>query len=161
MASHLSPDSALLRHAVATVAYRGGKTFREAPKDFPAFRIKPDSRTPVEILAHMGDLFDWALSMAQGKEIWHEAVPQEWDREVARFFAAVGTFDAYLAGASPVSCSLERLLQGPIADAMTHVGQLAMLRHLSGSPMRGENYFRADITIGRVGPDQAAPKREF
>jgi hypothetical protein len=156
-----APDRSMLRHAVATVAYRGAKTFRDAPGDFAAFRIKPNSRTPVEIVAHMGDLFDWALSMAKAEEVWRESVPLHWDEEVARFYASVKEFDAFLAGPSTIEASLGRLLQGPIADAMTHVGQLAMLRHLFGSPIRGENYFKADIVVGQVGPVQPPPRRVF
>ncbi|HCA81865.1 MAG TPA: hypothetical protein DEP53_19205, partial [Bacteroidetes bacterium] len=116
---------------------------------------------PVEIVAHMGDLFDWALSMAKGHEIWRNSPPQEWDREVARFYDTVTEFDSYLATSSTVACPLERLFQGPIADAISHVGQLAMLRHLFGVPIRGENYYKADISIGQVGPDQPAPRKEF
>jgi hypothetical protein len=66
-----------------------------------------------------------------------------------------------LATSPKIACPLERLLQGPVADALTHVGQLAMLRHMFGSPIRGENYYRADIAVGRVGPVQSAPVREF
>jgi hypothetical protein len=156
-----APDRNMLRHAVATVAYRGAKTVRDAPGDFAAYRVKPNSRTPVEIVAHMGDLFDWALSMAKGEGVWRESVPQGWDDEVARFFASIKEFDVFLAGPSTIESSLERLLQGPIADAMTHVGQLAMLRHLFGSPIRGENYFKADIAVGEVGPVQPPPRRLF
>jgi hypothetical protein len=155
------PDRRMIRHAVATLVYRGAKTMRDAPADFGAFRVKPESRTPVEIVAHMGDLFDWALSMAKGQEVWRSWPPQEWDREVARFYASVKEFDTYLAGASTVASPLERLFQGPIADAISHVGQLAMLRRLFGAPIRGENYFKADINIGQVGPNQPTPRKEF
>jgi hypothetical protein len=160
---HMTSDSnrEMIRHAVATLVYRATKTFRDAPANFGVFRINPESRTPVEIVAHMGDLFDWALSIAKGQEAWHNSPAQVWVREVARFYSSVKEFDAYLASRSKIACPLEKLLQGPIADAITHVGQLAMLRHLSGVPIRGENYFVADIIIGHVGPDQSAPRREF
>jgi hypothetical protein len=154
-------DHEMVRHAVATMVYRGAKTLRDAPADFGAFRVKPGSRTPVEIVAHMGDLCDWALSMAKGQEIWRSSPPQEWDREVARFYASVKEFDAYIASTSSNACPLERLFQGPIADAISHVGQLAMLRHLFGVPIKGENYFKADISVGQVGPNQPAPRKEF
>jgi hypothetical protein len=109
----------------------------------------------------MGDLFDWALSVAKGEEVWRDSVPRNWDAEVGRFFASINEFDAFLEGSPTITCPLAKLLQGPIADAMTHVGQLAMLRHLFGFPIRGENYFRADIVVGHVGSDQASPRREF
>jgi len=151
----------MLRHTVATVVYRGAKTLRDAPQSFDVFRVKTGSRAPVEILAHISDLFDWALSMAKGAEVWHDTVPQEWGKEVERFFKAAASFDGCLGSSSSIACSPERLFQGPIADALTHIGQLAMLRRLYGSPIKGENYFRAEIAAGRVGPEQAAPRREF
>jgi len=115
----------------------------------------------LEIVAHLGDLFDWALSMARGEEVWHDGVPQGWDEEVGRFFRSVAAFDDFLGKTSSLACSPERLFQGPVADALTHIGQLAMLRRVYGSPIRGENYFRAEITAGRVGPEQATPRKEF
>ena len=151
----------LLRHALATIAYRGGKAVRSAPESFAAFKAHPASRTPSEILAHVGDLFDWALSLARGTQTWKDSAPAAWDQEIDRFFAALGRFDAYLASEESLGESAERLFQGPIADALTHVGQLTMLRRLHGSPIRSENYHKADIAAGRVGPDQAAPRREF
>jgi hypothetical protein len=151
----------LLRHALATIAYRGGKAVRGAPEGFATFKVNPDSRTPSELLAHVGDLFDWALSLARGAQAWHDSKPLAWDKEIERFFASLGGFDAYLASDAPLGESVERLFQGPIADALTHVGQLTMLRRLEGAPIRSENYHKADIAVGRVGPDQAAPRREF
>ena len=152
---------ALLRHTVATVAYRGGKTLRGAPPSFGAFVCGPTSRTPAQILAHVGDLFDWALSLVQGKQAWRDSTPLPWDAEVARFFETLERFDAFLASDAPLAETPERLFQGPIADALTHVGQLAMLRRLAEAPIKGENYHRADIAAGRVGAQQTAPKREF
>ena len=157
------PDSSreLLRHTLATLAYRGGKAVRDASTDFPSFRTGEKGRTPLEILAHIGDLMDWALSIARGKQVWNNATPQAWDQEVERFFKAVGEFDQYLASAETLACTAQALFQGPIADALTHVGQIAMLRRMAGSPMRGENYFKADIAMGRVGADQSPPRFEF
>lgn len=151
----------LLRHTLATVAYRGGKAVRGAPDTFANLKAAPSSRTPAQILAHVGDLFDWALSMAKGAQAWHDSQPLPWDREVERFFATLGQFDAYLASDAPLSESVERLFQGPVADALTHIGQLTMLRRVEGAPIRAENYFAADIAAGRVGRDQSPPRREF
>lgn len=151
----------LLRHTVATVAYRGGKALRGAPAEFADYRAAPGGRTPVEILAHIGDLFDWALKLAGGTHEWHNATPLPWDQEVARFFAALEAFDRRLASGEPLGFPAEKLFQGPIADALTHVGQIAMLRRLAGCGIRGENYFRAAISAGRVGSEQAAPAFEF
>lgn len=151
----------LLRHAVATLAYRGGKVLRDAPSGFASMRIGEKTRTPVEILAHVGDLLDWALWLAKGEHRWKNSAPQAWEREVARFFESLARLDALLASTEPIASSPEKLFQGPIADAFTHVGQIALLRRLGGLPVRGENYFRADIVTGRVGPEQSAPRREF
>jgi hypothetical protein len=151
----------LLRHAVATVAYRGGKAVREAPASFAAFSPDGSPRTAAKILAHIGDLFDWALTQAQGAEAWNESTPLEWDREVERFFATVDRFDRYLASDAALATIPERIFQGAIADALTHVGQLAMLRRLAGAKIKGENYSRAEIVAGRVGAQQTPPRREF
>jgi hypothetical protein len=151
----------LLRHTVATLAYRAGKAMRGAPPEFAAFLAPGASRTPVQVVAHMGDLFDWALSIAKGAQAWNDSTPLAWDAEVQRFFVALGRFDAYLASDAPLGAPVEQLFQGPVADALTHTGQLTMLRRLSGAVMKSENYFRADIVPGRVGLEQTAPKREF
>jgi hypothetical protein len=151
----------LLRHAVATLAYRGGKAIRGAPDGFAEFRAAEKTRTPGEILAHVGDLFDWALSMARGKQEWHDSPPLAWDADAKRFFGSLQTFDDYLASDAPLGISAEQLMQGPVADALTHVGQIAMLRRIQGSPIRAENYCKADIVAGRVGAEQTPPKREF
>jgi len=149
----------LLRHTVATLAYRGGKAVRGAPAEFAGF--KGAEKTPGQILAHIGDLLDWGLSMANGTREWHNSEPLPWDKEAQRFFAALRAFDDYLASSQPLQAPEEKLFQGPVADALTHVGQIAMLRRLAGVPIKGENYFVADIAVGRVGSEQSPPKPEF
>jgi hypothetical protein len=151
----------LLRHTVATLAYRGGKVLRDAPPHFADYPIAAGSRTPARILAHVGDLLDWALSLARGEQRWQDSAPLAWDVEVARFHGALEQLDTYLASDAPLASPVETIFQGPIADALTHVGQLAMLRRLVGSPVRGENYAKATIVAGRVGPDQTPPRAEF
>ncbi len=156
-----SDARALLRHTVATLAYRGGKVVRDAPSHFAKYPVAPGSRTPVRILAHVSDLLDWALSMARGQQRWQDSEPLVWDLEVARFFSTLGQLDAYLASDERLQTSAETIFQGPIADALAHVGQMAMLRRLAGSPVRGENYAQAAIVAGRVGLDQTPPQVEF
>ena len=151
----------LLRHAVATVAYRGGKALRGAPESFATFRIGEATRAPAKLVAHMGDLFDWALSMSKGKQVWKDSEPLTWDQEVERFFGTLKAFDEYLATSEPLHCKIEKLMQGPVADALTHVGQLAMLRRVAGTPIRSENYSVAEIAAGRTGAQQNAAGREF
>lgn len=147
-----------LRHLLATLAYRAGKTVRGTPEAFGQFHLTPDSKSCVEILAHMGDLMDWVLRLAQGEHRWTNATPLPWEQEIARFFTTTQALDDYLASGSPIRWEPERLIQGGLADALTHTGQLAMLRRLSGHPMRGENYAKADIAAGRVGLDQVPPE---
>src|SRR5882672_9054736 len=151
----------MLRHTVATLAYRGAKAVRGADDSFASFKASETTRTPAQILAHVGDLLDWALSIASGNETWSNSEPLEWSKEVDRFHAALQSFDEYLASDRELNASCERLFQGPIADALTHVGQLTMLRRIAGEPIKGENYSRAKIAAGRVGADQETAKREF
>ena len=152
---------AFLRHTVATVAYRGGKAVRDAPASFATYDGGGSNRTPAKILAHIGDLYDWALTQAKGAEAWHDSTPLDWDQEVARFHAALQRFDEYLSSDAPLAATVETLFQGAVADSLTHIGQLAILRRLSGARMKSENYSRADIVAGRVGQEQTTPKREF
>jgi hypothetical protein len=151
----------MLRHTVATLAYRGGKTLRGAPAGFSQFSPAPGTRTPGQILAHVCDLFDWALKLTDGVQEFHESTPQTWDQDTARFFAGLEAFDRRLASGAPIGFDVERIFSGPVADALTHVGQIALLRRMAGAPVRGENYFKAKIVAGRVGADQAAPVFEF
>lgn len=151
----------MLRHTVATLAYRGGKAVSNAPVDFTTFRVNETTRTPGEILAHIGDLLDWGLCIAKGEYVYKESPPLPWEEEVARFFAALKEFDSYLASDAPLGYPAEKIFQGPIADALTHVGQISMLRRMAGAPVRGENYFKAEIVIGRVGREQSTKRREF
>jgi hypothetical protein len=159
--SSSDPKRELLRHSLATLAYRGGKAVRNASEGFGQFQTDGGVRTPGQILTHIGDLMDWGLSMANGKREWHDSKPLAWEKEAERFFAALKRFDDFLASSEPMQAPPEKLFQGPIADALTHVGQIAILRRLAGNPVKGENYYKAEIVIGRVGADQSKPKLEF
>ena len=154
------PQRLLLRHLIASLAYRTAKALRAEPEAFADFQAPGGVKTPVQILAHMGDLFDWALRMARGGKEWTQAVPLPLEQESARFFAALKAFDDFLASDAPLQ-SVERMLQGPIVDAITHAGQLAMLRRQAGAPIRAEAFFIAEIAVGRVGAEQVPPKREL
>src|ERR1035437_662524 len=149
----------LLRHALATLAYRAVRALEGAPDHFAGF--DGVGRLPVQILAHMGDLFDWALSAAVGQEKWHPTQPRVWADEKLRFFESLQPFDAFLATGGPLHAPVEQLLQGPVADALTHVGQLTILRRLSGSPIHGESFFDAEIKAGEAVAQQPAAARPF
>jgi hypothetical protein len=151
----------LVRHGIATIAYRGAKAIRGAQNSFATYHIGDKTRTPAQILTHIGDLFVWARAAVQGNPEWNESKPLAWADEKERFFSSLKNFDDYLASEQAIQITPEKLLQSPIADALTHIGQIAMLRRLAGSPISGENFLEAEITIGRVGFEQAAPKEEF
>jgi hypothetical protein len=159
--THPDAKLELFRHTLAALAYRAGKAVRNTPETFADFRAAEGVRTPGQILAHMGDLFDWALSIGKGKQAWHDSKPLPWNRETERFFAALKAFDDFMASGEAGAAPIEKLLQGPVADALTHTGQLTMLRRMAGVVMKSESYFMAEMSVGRVGPDQEKPKREF
>jgi hypothetical protein len=150
-----------LRHTLATLAYRSAKVLRDAPAGFSGFRAAEGSRSAGEILAHMGDLFDWALSQAKGQETWHNSPAQSWADDSARFFAVLRAFDDYLASGASLHRSPDEMFQGAVADALTHLGQIAMLRRLAGAAIRGENYSVAKIELGGVGANQPPAVYEF
>jgi hypothetical protein len=160
--AHADPARELVRHTLATLAYRAAKAVRLAPAEFGPLRIGSTSRSPAEILAHMGDLMEWALTMAQDRTQWREGPLQAWPDDVDRLFAGITALDRYLAGRAAIDREvLLRLFQGPIADALTHTGQLTLLRRLADAPIRGESYQRALIAVGQTGLDQPPPQREF
>ncbi|HUK63072.1 MAG TPA: hypothetical protein VLV15_07060 [Dongiaceae bacterium] len=150
-----------LRHATAVIAYRGAKALRGAPPEFAHFKAGPTTRTPLEILTHLGDLLEVSAARLKGPAQWNPMKPDTWEKQVARFHAALAAIDAALDSEQPIEISLERWYQGPFADSLTHIGQLTMLRRLSGAPMKGEAYFYAPIEAGRVGADQAPPEAKY
>lgn len=150
-----------LRHCLATLAYRAAKVLRGVPPDFGEFQAGPSTRTPNQILAHLGDLLDWAWYLANGQKGGQNTEPLVWEAGVARFFSMLKRLDGSLESGETLACTEERLFQGPLADALTHVGQIAMLRRIAGAAIRGENYFKAEIERGRVGPDQRPAVFEF
>lgn len=150
-----------LRHTLSTLAYRAGKVLRGVPDGFERFRISETSRTAGEVLAHVCDLLDWMTGLLQGRHEWKESPPRSWGADVERFFDGLGRVDRFLASVEPLGFPPQRLFQGPVADALTHVGQIAMLRRAADSPVRGENYFKAEIRAGVTGPLQPEPKVEF
>jgi hypothetical protein len=155
------PARVTLRQMAATLAYRAAKVMRDAPPEFATTSFGGTTRQPVRIVAHMGDLMTWGVSIAKGGFEWKPAGGADWDTEVARFFNGLAALDAELAADGEFAGDINKLIQGPLADALTHVGQLAMLRGMMGKPVRPESYARAVITAGRVGLDQEAPRAEF
>lgn len=155
------PSRIVLRQLAATLAYRAAKVLRDAPPGFAHQAFSSATRQPVRIVAHMADLMQWGVSMAGGGKEWKAEGGDEWAREVDRFFTGLAALDAAIAVDGPFAGSIDKLIQGPFADALTHVGQLSMLRGMAGAPVRPESYARATIVAGRVGLEQAPPGSEF
>lgn len=151
----------LLRRLAATLAYRAAKVLRDPPAGFGSASFGPTTRRPVQIVAHMADLMTWAVGLARGEYVWRAEGSDDWDVEARRFFDRLAELDAELGAEGPFEGETEKLIQGPLADALTHVGQLAMLRGMAGAPVRPESYARAEIVPGRVGLEQAPPGLEF
>lgn len=154
-------ERALLRHLAATLAYRASKIVRDMPAELAEHRVSATSRSPMQIVTHLGDLLDWALGMADGVHAWKPAGSRGWRGDVERFFTALAALDARLAADEPLGFPAATIIQGPLADALTHVGQLALIRGAAGAPVRPESYARAEIVAGRVTLEQAPPAREF
>jgi len=146
---------------VAALAYRAAKVLRDTPADFSGFQAGAGTRTPGQILAHLCDLFDWALSQARGSETWQDTQPGTWSSDTQRFFDALHAFDEYLASGAPLHLPADQMFQGAVADGLTHVGQIAILRRLAAAPVRPENYAVARIAVGNTGADQPAPVAEY
>ena len=162
---HLDTSRTLLRHLVATLTYRAAKVLRDAPPDFGGMAFGSATRKPVLIVAHLADLMFWAVRLAHGAASWTAEGSDDWDTEVGRFFDGLAALDRAITAdeslRGPVENPIEKLIQGPLADALTHVGQLAMLRGMASSPIRPESYARAEIVIGRVGMEQTPPRAPF
>ena len=161
MSLSVESSQPVLRHMVATLAYRAAKVLRDAPPGFGAATFGASIRRPVLIVAHLADLMAWGVTLVEDRVAWKAEGGDQWNVEVERFFANLAALDQALLAATLAPDAAEKLIQGPLADALTHVGQLAMLRGMAGAPVRPESYARATVTAGRVGPDQAPPGREF
>ncbi len=150
----MATDRDLLRHTLAVLAYRATRTLSGAPASFASFRTGEGTWTPLHLVTHLADLMAWATTVARGEPKYVDSTPTGWHNEVRRFFAMLQTLDDHLAGPQPLERGVERLFAGPIADALSHVGQLAMLRRMAGCPIATESYYRADIRTGVVGIEQ-------
>lgn len=151
----------MLRRALATLAYRTAKALRDAPAEFSGFEPGHGVRTPHALIVHMASVIQFARTGLTG-EARERIVPSTWEADRDRFWNELEALDrALAAGIEFEEEAAERTLQGPIADAITHAGQLAMLRRMAGSPISGENFRAADIRTGRVGPDQPDAVKPF
>jgi hypothetical protein len=151
---------AMLRHFLAALAYRTQKALRGAPASFAEFRAAPRVRTPIELVRHMESVLGYARTLFDGGAYEQRPLP-DFDSEVRRFHQTLADIAARLEAGAPLLADFtpERLLQGPLSDAMTHAGQLAMLRRLAGSPVPPENFLYAEVSPDNLSPEQPAPVR--
>jgi hypothetical protein len=150
-------DRELIRHFLAALAYRTQKALRDAPPEFGEFRVAENVRNPRELVWHMTGVIGYARTLFQGG-VWQPNGFPTLAEEVKRFHEVLGDLSQIVASGAPmVDGTLDRLLQGPLSDAMTHAGQLAMLRRLAGSPIPPENFLRANVSADNVSADQPPP----
>ena len=151
-------DRELLRHVLAAIAYRTQKALRDAPEHYASFSAGNRVRTPTELVRHMAGLMGYVRTFFEGGSYRPEPLPT-FQEEVDRFHGLLEVVGKLLSTGAPCSLSTEQLLQGPFADTLTHVGQLAMLRRLADSPVAPENFIYADIRADRLQADQPPPAR--
>lgn len=139
----------ILRHLLATISFRGGLCLRDTPDGFADFQAGAGVRPPIELVRHMTGLMEFIGRILRGGErVALPALP--WPQELDRLSEAMAALDGVLATVPLEAASVDAVIQGPTADALTHVGQLATLRRLAGSPIAGANYPRAPIVDGQV-----------
>ena len=144
----------LLRHLVATIAFRATVALRGFPEAAAATPPADGARTPLELLAHLADLMQWSALLVRGEGRPRRAVDGSWQAAEARLYAGLAALDAALTDASTPSYDADALVHGPLADALTHVGQLLLVRRLAGAPAERQRYLTADVRTGVVGPEQ-------
>jgi hypothetical protein len=154
----MNDKRSLLKHFLAALAYRTQKALRDAPPEFGSFEPPGDVRSPKELVRHMTSVLGYARTYFVGGSYWPEPL-SSLEEEVSRFHLMLEDLGQDLANGSPLLGEMteEQLLQGPFADAMTHAGQLAMLRRFAGAPVAPENFIVADIKRDRLGSDQPKP----
>ena len=153
----MNRNQALLRHFLGAIAYRTAKALRDAPPQYATFEAGAQSRTPRQLVRHMSGVINYALALVHEPRPLLASCPS-YEAEVERFFALLRELAARLENVDLSDSAAERLLQGPLSDAMAHAGQLALLRRLSGSPIPPEDFHQAAIDPSRLGLDQAAPQ---
>lgn len=156
----MASDKELVRHFLAVLAYRAQKSLRSCPVNFAEFTAGSGIRTPHELVRHMNGVLHYALMVLRSNDLDYRGnlATLTWPEEISRFHDTLHHIDEELTGDKTVDEELLKpVLQGPLADAMTHVGQLGLLRRMSGSPVQAEHFLKANIETGRVGMEQSEP----
>ena len=152
----MSNKSEMLRHFLASITYRATKAIKNVPETYPAHDLGKGVKTPLRILHHITGVLTYAHSFFEHYDTTHIDV-KSWDAEVGEFYSILSKLDKSIQEKKPKEVTEEQLLQGPLSDAMTHIGQLSMLRRLADSPLPSENFIFADVRKGAVGPNQPDP----
>jgi hypothetical protein len=152
----MSNKNAMLRHFLASIAYRVTKAIKNAPKTYPNLYIGKGARTPLKILHHITGVLTYAHSFFEHYDTTHFDI-KSWDAEVYELYNILSKIDKSFQEKNSTKITKEQLLQGPLSDSMAHIGQLLMLRRIADSPVPSENFIFADIRKGEVGPDQPDP----
>jgi len=148
---NLPPDTTrILRHLVATIAYRASRSLRNVPEGFESVRLDDTAMSAGELILHMTNVMAFALAtVRQTDRLQHRALA--WPQEVTRFYSLLGELDSKLAAGAVLEEGMDlRLVQGPLADILTHIGQLHAMRRKAGAPVDSASYIKADVRIGRI-----------
>jgi hypothetical protein len=149
----MTDEPKLLRHFLAALTYRTGKVLAGAPESFATFEAGRGVRTPGELVHHMSELFAHLLAAFRAEDPTALEPISDLDQAARRLYRLIGETHSLLATHPLRRHGLaERILQGPFADAMTHAGQLALLRRLAGYPVPAEDFFAADIASEQLQP---------
>ncbi|MGD8566066.1 MAG: hypothetical protein PVF96_06935 [Candidatus Bathyarchaeota archaeon] len=146
----------MLRHFLASIAYRATKAIKDAPEIYPNLYIGKGVKTPLRIVHHITGVLKYAHSFFEHYDTTYSDI-KSWDAEINDFYNILRQLDKSLQKKKPNQVTEEQLLQGPLSDSMAHVGQLLLLRRMADSPVPSENFIFADIKKEKVGPDQPEP----
>jgi len=142
-------ENEFLRHALSTIAYRFQKAVSNSETEFGYFSAGNGSRTPNEIIYHMYHvLYTTRIFILEEKDNTEQSEKLDLKSEIDRLNAEINNLDNVLAE-KPLDINYaKRLLQGPLSDLLTHIGQISMLSRLNGNPIVGEDFSTASIKTG-------------
>ncbi len=142
----MNQNSHFIQHFLKVLSYRFEKAIHNAAESYPKHASGHGIRTPLELLGHMNGVLEFAISSLKNQP--RRNIPeQSWQEQITLYYEKLKELNQLMQENSFDTDTLERILQGPLADAMTHIGQLAMMRRLANSAIAGENYFAADMSL--------------
>lgn len=140
-----------LRHTLSTIGYRFQKSVKYRNQEFEDFSLGKGSRSPKEIVNHMyAVLSSTTFYLLEEKRQKKSPEKLSLDLEIDRFNEELKNLDQLLSEKDlPINYS-KKLLQGPLSDILTHIGQIAMLSRLNNQPIEGEDFSAATISTIKV-----------